>query len=198
MSRLNLSSEPKEVPASHLLVQVTLIHRSAWKWDSQKFALRGFSDVRVAPVLGAVPLRVPDPARAAKGPRRIDPRVHALTHVRSNLPRQVLYPYHIEVPKITATEREVRGWFANRSSSTRAPASGKRGQKKKFRGRAWFTGEPSSAGTSPAARRSPWASAVFIPGDVFHSLSNTGALDLRFAYVFPADSFGEVEYIFDE
>jgi mannose-6-phosphate isomerase-like protein (cupin superfamily) len=41
-------------------------------------------------------------------------------------------------------------------------------------------------------------SAVFIPGDVFHSLTNTGASDLRFAYVFPADSFGEVEYVFDE
>lgn len=41
-------------------------------------------------------------------------------------------------------------------------------------------------------------SAVFIPGDVFHSLANTGASDLRFAYVFPADSFGEVEYVFDE
>jgi mannose-6-phosphate isomerase-like protein (cupin superfamily) len=41
-------------------------------------------------------------------------------------------------------------------------------------------------------------SAVFIPGDVFHSLANTGTSDLRFAYVFPADSFGEVEYVFDE
>ncbi len=27
---------------------------------------------------------------------------------------------------------------------------------------------------------------------------NTGASDLRFAYVFPASSFGEVEYVFDE
>ena len=41
-------------------------------------------------------------------------------------------------------------------------------------------------------------SAVFIPGNVCHSLANTGASDLRFAYVFPADSFGEVEYVFDE
>jgi mannose-6-phosphate isomerase-like protein (cupin superfamily) len=41
-------------------------------------------------------------------------------------------------------------------------------------------------------------SAVFIPADVFHSLANTGASDLRFTYVFPADSFGEVEYVFDE
>jgi quercetin dioxygenase-like cupin family protein len=41
-------------------------------------------------------------------------------------------------------------------------------------------------------------SAVFIPGNVFHSLANTGASDLRFAYVFPADSFGEVEYVFEE
>ena|SRR3712207_4201145 len=41
-------------------------------------------------------------------------------------------------------------------------------------------------------------SAVFIPGNVVHSCENTGASDLRFAYVFPADSFEEVEYVFDE
>jgi len=41
-------------------------------------------------------------------------------------------------------------------------------------------------------------SAVFIPGNAFHSLANTGASDLRFAYVFPADSFDEIEYVFDE
>ena len=41
-------------------------------------------------------------------------------------------------------------------------------------------------------------SAVFIAGNAFHSLANTGASDLRFAYVFPADSFDEIEYVFDE
>ena len=41
-------------------------------------------------------------------------------------------------------------------------------------------------------------SAVFIPGNVVHSCENPGASDLRFAYVFPADSFEEVEYVFDE
>lgn len=41
-------------------------------------------------------------------------------------------------------------------------------------------------------------SAVFIPGNIFHSCENTGASDLRFAYVFPADSFEEVEYIFEQ
>jgi quercetin dioxygenase-like cupin family protein len=41
-------------------------------------------------------------------------------------------------------------------------------------------------------------SAVFIPGNVVHSCENTGASDLRFAYVFPANSFAEVEYVFDE
>lgn len=40
-------------------------------------------------------------------------------------------------------------------------------------------------------------SAVFIPGDVVHSCENTGVTDLRVAYVFPADSFDEVEYDFD-
>ena len=41
-------------------------------------------------------------------------------------------------------------------------------------------------------------SAVFIPGNAFHSLANTVASDLRFAYVFAADSFEEIEYVFDE
>ena len=40
--------------------------------------------------------------------------------------------------------------------------------------------------------------AVFIPGDVLHSCENTGTSDLRIAYVFAADSFEEVEYVFDE
>jgi len=40
-------------------------------------------------------------------------------------------------------------------------------------------------------------SAVFIPGDVVHSCENTGTSALRFAYAFPADSFDEVEYVFE-
>jgi quercetin dioxygenase-like cupin family protein len=40
-------------------------------------------------------------------------------------------------------------------------------------------------------------SAVFIPGDALHSCENTGTSDLRVAYVFPADSFEEVEYVFE-
>jgi oxalate decarboxylase/phosphoglucose isomerase-like protein (cupin superfamily) len=40
--------------------------------------------------------------------------------------------------------------------------------------------------------------AAFIAGNVVHSCENTGASDLRFAYVFPANSFAEVEYVFDE
>ena len=39
-------------------------------------------------------------------------------------------------------------------------------------------------------------SAVFVPGDALHSCENTGMSDLRVAYVFPADSFDEVEYVF--
>jgi quercetin dioxygenase-like cupin family protein len=41
-------------------------------------------------------------------------------------------------------------------------------------------------------------SAVFIPGNVLHSCENTGASNLRFAYVFPANSSAEVEYVFAE
>ena len=40
-------------------------------------------------------------------------------------------------------------------------------------------------------------SAVFIPGDALHSCENTGASDLRVAYVFPTDSFEDVEYVFE-
>ena len=57
---------------------------------------------------------------------------------------------------------------------------------------------PGSVEIGAEARPVQAGSAVFIPGNVFHSLANTGASDLRFAYVFPADSFGEVEYVFEE
>ena len=40
-------------------------------------------------------------------------------------------------------------------------------------------------------------SAVFIPGDARHSCENTGTADLRVAYVFPADAFEDVEYVFE-
>ena len=41
-------------------------------------------------------------------------------------------------------------------------------------------------------------SAVFIPGNVPHSCEHTGVTDLRFAYIFAANSFGEIEYFFEE
>ena len=41
-------------------------------------------------------------------------------------------------------------------------------------------------------------SVVFIPGDVLHSCENIGSSDLRAAYVFAADSFDEVEYVFGD
>ena len=47
------------------------------------------------------------------------------------------------------------------------------------------------------ARRVPAGAAVFIPGDAPHSCENAGTSDLRFAYVFAADSFDDVEYVFD-
>jgi quercetin dioxygenase-like cupin family protein len=40
-------------------------------------------------------------------------------------------------------------------------------------------------------------STVFIPGNAPHSCENTGASDLLCAYVFPADSFEEIEYVFE-
>ena len=41
-------------------------------------------------------------------------------------------------------------------------------------------------------------SAVFIPANAVRSCGNAGASDLRFAYVSPASSFEEVEYVFGE
>lgn len=41
-------------------------------------------------------------------------------------------------------------------------------------------------------------SAVFIPGGAEHGARNTGAELLRLLYVFPADSFAEIEYEFPE
>ncbi len=41
-------------------------------------------------------------------------------------------------------------------------------------------------------------STVFIPGNALHSCENIGESDLRCAYVFPADSFEEIEYVFEE
>jgi quercetin dioxygenase-like cupin family protein len=38
--------------------------------------------------------------------------------------------------------------------------------------------------------------AVFIPGNARHCVRATGESDLRFAYVFAADSFADVEYVF--
>jgi quercetin dioxygenase-like cupin family protein len=40
--------------------------------------------------------------------------------------------------------------------------------------------------------------AVFIPGNVLHSVEATGESDLRLAYVLAADSFEDVEYVFGE
>lgn len=39
-------------------------------------------------------------------------------------------------------------------------------------------------------------SAVFIPGDAEHGIRNSGENVLRFVYVFPTDSFADVEYRF--
>lgn len=48
------------------------------------------------------------------------------------------------------------------------------------------------------ARRVSPGVAVFIPGNALHSVEATGGSELRFAYVLAADSFQEVEYVFDD
>jgi mannose-6-phosphate isomerase-like protein (cupin superfamily) len=49
------------------------------------------------------------------------------------------------------------------------------------------------SGTEHAVRA---GSAVFIPGSTEHGAQNTGAELLRLFYVFPANSFAEIEYEF--
>jgi quercetin dioxygenase-like cupin family protein len=49
----------------------------------------------------------------------------------------------------------------------------------------------------PEARPVEAGSAVFVPGDAVHSCENAGASGLRFAYVLAADSFEDVEYVFE-
>lgn len=41
-------------------------------------------------------------------------------------------------------------------------------------------------------------STIFIPGNEPHRCTNTGVSDLRCAYVFSANSFDEIEYVFEE
>ena len=41
-------------------------------------------------------------------------------------------------------------------------------------------------------------SALFVPGDVQHRTVNTGAVPLRLLFVFPTDTFHEIEYHYGE
>ncbi len=51
----------------------------------------------------------------------------------------------------------------------------------------------SIAGVEQALRA---GSSVFIPGDVWHGARNTGRGTLRLLYVFAADSFSDIHYVF--
>lgn len=39
--------------------------------------------------------------------------------------------------------------------------------------------------------------AIFIPGNAIHCFTNTGTSILKFIYAFPADSFRDIEYVFE-
>ena len=41
-------------------------------------------------------------------------------------------------------------------------------------------------------------SAIFIPSNARHRTTNTGAVPLRFTFIFPVDRFEKIEYHFDE
>lgn len=41
-------------------------------------------------------------------------------------------------------------------------------------------------------------SAVFVPGNAEHGVVNTGSDIMRLLYVFPADSFADIEYQFED
>lgn len=49
-----------------------------------------------------------------------------------------------------------------------------------------------------ASRPVEAGTAIFIPGDALHSCENTGASELRIAYVLAADSFDDVDYVFED
>jgi quercetin dioxygenase-like cupin family protein len=50
------------------------------------------------------------------------------------------------------------------------------------------------AGGPPRAVRA--GTAIFFPGNARHGLANTGSVELRYVYVFAADSFADVDYRF--
>ena len=41
-------------------------------------------------------------------------------------------------------------------------------------------------------------SAIFIPGNTEHAITNSGTQTLQFLYVFTTDSFRDVEYVFTQ
>lgn len=49
-----------------------------------------------------------------------------------------------------------------------------------------------------ASRSVEAGTALFIPGGAAHSCKNTGTSELRIAYVLAADSFDDVEYVFED
>lgn len=49
-----------------------------------------------------------------------------------------------------------------------------------------------------ASRPVEAGTAIFILGDALHSCENTGASELRIAYVLAADSFDDVDYVFED
>ena len=49
-----------------------------------------------------------------------------------------------------------------------------------------------------ASRPVEAGTAVFIPGNTLHSCENTGGSELRIAYVLAADSFDDVDYVFED
>jgi quercetin dioxygenase-like cupin family protein len=55
-----------------------------------------------------------------------------------------------------------------------------------------------SVGVGEEVRSVRAGSAVFVPGGAVHSCENTGASELRLAYVLAADSFEEVQYVFED
>jgi quercetin dioxygenase-like cupin family protein len=46
-------------------------------------------------------------------------------------------------------------------------------------------------------RRVRPGTAIFLPGNTRHGIANTGSAELRFIYVFAADSFADVDYVFE-
>jgi quercetin dioxygenase-like cupin family protein len=182
------------------------IHRSAWKVISQKFGLRGFSGVASKRLIYPRTWRKSPQKMAGqrKGGRRMD---REPVVVQENAREWETWPEE-EVAKkgLTYWKTLVSADVTHRTHSealtmgiAKVPPNEALREHRHLQEEIYLVLEGTGSVTIDGKTRPVLAgTSVFIPGNALHSCENTGEGELRFAYVFPADSFEEVEYVFDE